>query len=80
MAAAGGSAPESRTTIVYVQTVIRCDKLLSHMGQKLGRGLRAGEARKLGLGQAVSKERTYGDMEPVRENDGMNVACGLKVV
>jgi len=50
------------------------------MGHKSGRGLRAGEALKLGLGQAVSKEWTHSDMDLARENDGMNVACGLKVV
>jgi hypothetical protein len=50
------------------------------MGQKLGRGLRAGEARRLELGQAASEERAPGDVEPVRENDVMNVAHGLEVV
>jgi hypothetical protein len=60
--------------------LIRYDETLSHMGHKSGRGLRAGEALKLGLGQAVSKEWTHSDMDLARENDGMNVACGLKVV
>jgi hypothetical protein len=53
------------------------DKLLSHMGQKFGRELRAGEARRLELGQAASEERAPGDVEPVRENDVMKVAHGL---
>jgi len=50
------------------------------MGQKLGRELRAGEARMLELGQAASDERAPGDVEPVRENNVMNVAHGLEVV
>jgi hypothetical protein len=50
------------------------------MGQKLGRELGAGEARRLELGQAASEERPPDDVEPVRENDVMNVAHGLEVV
>jgi hypothetical protein len=32
------------------------------------------------LEQAVSKERTRGDVVPVRENDAVNVARDLEVV
>jgi hypothetical protein len=50
------------------------------MGQKLGRELGAGEAHRLDLGQAASEERAPDDVEPVRENDVMNVAHDLEVV